>query len=399
MNKILVSATAALLVVSLAACGNQRASSGSDSTELAQGITKTEIKLGSTQPLSGGAATAGAGFKAGLQAAIDEKNAQGGINGRKLSITVLDDGFTPARSVANIRRLGEQDKVFGILSPAGTATLPGSWPYIEQTNMPVFGPVLPPDPNLPSVYELATSQLDQSRVMADFLATKGVKTVGLVGQDNDLGQAVVDGMKRQASKAGLTVVASEKTEPNSTDVSAAVLKLRDAAPDAVVLGTDNTQTTLILKQAQQIGWAPTFIGGSSAVGVGSTVAVGPAGNAANNVYGTMVVDLPTSDTPEVARWRAAPGSAADSTGAGFSLQAYATAQVFFGILDKMGNNLSWVNFQKAAEATKDLKVGLLPPVSFGTLPGGHTGTVAAKVARYTTAAGWVTVTPDWISPK
>lgn len=399
MKKIVVIATSAVLAVSLAACGNQRASSGSDSTEVAQGVTDSEIALGTTEPLSGGAATAGAGFKAGLEAAIDEKNAAGGINGRKLTITVLDDGFTPARSVANIRRLGEQEKVFGILSPAGTANLPGSWPYIKEKNMPVFGPVLPPDPDLPSVYELATSQLDQTRVIADFLAGKGVKTVGLVGQDNDLGQALTDGMAQQAPKAGLTVVDSEKTEPNSTDVSAAVLKLRDADPDAVVLGTDNTQTTLILKQAQQIGWKPVFIGNSSTMGAGSSVAVGPAGAAADNVYGTMVVDLPTSDTPEVAAWKAAPGSAADSTGAGYSLQAYATAQVFFGILEKMGDDLSWDNFQKTAESTKDLEVGLLPPVSFGALPGGHTGTVAAKVAQYTSTGGWVTVTPDWISPE
>lgn len=398
MKKIVI-ATTALLAVSLAACGNQRASSGSDSGAVAQGVTDTEIKLGTTEPLSGGAATAGAGFKAGLEAAIAEKNADGGINGRKLSISVLDDGFTPARSVANIRRLGEQDKVFGILSPAGTANLPGSWPYIKQTDLPVFGPVLPPDPDLPSVFTLATSQLDQTRVIADFLAEKGVKTVGLVGQDNDLGASLTEGMDQQAAKAGLTVVGSEKTEPNSTDVSAAVLNLRKADPDAVVMATDNTQTALILKQAQQIGWKPVFIGNSSTVGAGSSVAVGPAGTAADNVYGTMVVDLPTSDTPEVAAWKAAPGTAADSTGAGYSLQAYATAQVFFGILEKMGDDLSWDNFQKTAENTKDLEVGLLPPVSFGALPGGHSGTVAAKVAQYTSAGGWTVVTPDWISPK
>lgn len=108
-----------------------------------QGVTKTSIKVGSTQPITGVAAIAGQGLYAGVKLAVDEINAKGGIKGRTIEFIGLDDAFEIPRSVANMRRLVEQDKVYAILSPAGSQALPASWNLIKEKRVPVWGPVSP----------------------------------------------------------------------------------------------------------------------------------------------------------------------------------------------------------------------------------------------------------------
>ena len=402
-----LTATGALLVAVGVACGSQgddrdeSAAAATDSgrcDRLAQGVGDDVIKIGTSLPLSGGAAVAGEGFQAGLKAAVAEVNAAGGIGGRRIDLVVLDDGFEAARSVANIRRLGEEEKVFAVLGPAGTANLPGSFAYLARKGMPMFAPVLPPDPDQDEVWLLGTGHTDQVRVIVDWLAGEGVKTVALLSQDNDLGAAFAAGIDEQAPKHGVTLVASEKLEPNSTDVDSAVLKLKEKNPDAVISGTDNAQTALLLKEAKNLEWAPIIIGNSSSGGPGSPNTVGPAGAAAEGFYSSAILEFPTATTPEVQKYRAAM----ESAGAGqidnsFALQDYASAQVFFHLLETLGDDLCWSRFQAEAESLSGFETGLIPPVSFGKLPGGHSGTEGARIARYT-GGQWKMVT-DFLQPK
>lgn len=389
---------AVFTALALAGCSSQAAQEGG-AGETAQGVTADTIKIGTTLPLSGGAAVSGKGFEAGLNAAIKEVNDAGGINGRRVELIVLDDGFEAARSVANIRRLGDQEQVFAVVTPAGSANIPGSYPYLEQKGLPLFAPVLPPDPQQDSVFLLGTSQRDQGRVIVDFLASKGAQTFAVIGQDNELGHSIRDGAMAAAQASGLQVVANETTEPNSTEVSSAVLNVRAANPDAIVLGTDNTQSALIMQTVAELGWSPMIMGTSSTVTTGSTGTVGPAGPAAEGVYGSLISELPTSQAPEVEAWRTAQNAVApDQTGSAYALQAYANAQVFFEIVRQMGDDMSWANFQRTAEGLQGHESGIYPPITFGpAAEGGHVGTSGAKVAQWD-GTSWVLVTEDWIEP-
>jgi branched-chain amino acid transport system substrate-binding protein len=373
---------AAVLVVS--GCSSSGGNSGSaGSSSSAQGITKTEIKLGTTLPLTGGAASAGQSFKAGLEASVKEINDAGGINGRKVSLTVLDDGFDPSRSVANILRLTEQTKVFALDMPVGSAGIPGSYPLVKRTGIPMFGPYLPPDPDLPSVFELATPHDEQGQIIADWLAGQNLTKVAFIGQDNDYGQSVLKGFKTGASKDGITLTATGLTQTNSTNVSPAVLSTKKTNPQAVVLATDNTQTALVLKQAAQLGWKPLFVGDSSASNTGTQGAVGAAGASANGLWGAAVAALPSGTGASLDKFNAAMKASSPSlTPDLYSLIAYGTNQVLFHILQQMGNNLSWSNFLKTTEGLQNYQTGLLPPISFGPLPGGHTGAHGVLFAQY-----------------
>ena len=387
---------AALVVSGCTTTKNNNQSQGTQQTS--QGITATTISLGTSLPLTGGAATAGAAFKAGLEASVKEINDAGGINGRKIDLQILDDGFDSARSVANILRLQSQSQVFAIDMPVGSAGIPGSFPLVQRTGIPMFGPYLPPDPNLPSVFQLATPHDEQGQIIAQWLADQNIKKIGYIGQDNDYGRAVLNGLKKGAAAAGQTVTEPGMTQTNSTNVSPAVLAVKNTAPEAVVLGTDNTQTALVLKQAASLGWKVLMVGDSSAANTGTSGAVAAAGDAANGLYGAAVAALPTGSTPQIEKFRAAVKASSPSTTPDlYALIAYATNQVLFEILKRMGNDLTWANFQKVAESLNGFQTGLLPPVKFGPLPNGHTGSHGVLFAQYN-AGTWTTKT-DFITVK
>ena len=389
---------AAALVVSGCTTTKNNTPSGDQAGATSQGITATTISLGTSLPLTGGAATAGAAFKAGLDASVKEINDAGGINGRKIDLQILDDGFDSARSVANILRLQSQSQVFALDMPVGSAGIPGSYPLVQRTGIPMFGPYLPPDPNLPSVFQLATPHDEQGQIIAQWLATQNIKKIGYIGQDNDYGRAVLSGLQKGAAANGQTVTEPGLTQTNSTNVSPAVLSVKGTNPDALVLGTDNTQTALVLKQAASLGWKVLIVGDSSAANTGTSGAVAAAGDAANGLYGAAVAALPTGSSAQIEKFRNALKASSPSTTPDlYSLIAYATNQVLFEIIKRMGNNLTWANFQKVAEALQGYQTGLLPPVTFGPLPNGHTGSHGVLFAQYN-AGAWTTKT-DFITVK
>ncbi len=367
-----------------------------------QGVTATEIKIGATMGVTGAAALPAQGYRAAVEAAIAEVNEAGGINGRKFQFVVFDDGFDIQRSVANIRRLVDSEKVYAMTVCTGSPNLPASWPFLKSKGIPMFAPTLPPDPRQQNVFMLGTGHFDQARVIVDFLASKGVKSVAVFRQDTDLGKAIEDGVKKQIPGSGITLATTVVTEIQGTDLSSAVQKARDANPDAVVLGTDPTQSTLILQAMGKIGWAPVIMGNSSTISTGSTATVGPAGKAAAGSYGTIVAEPPTSTAAGVVAWRNAiikhrpafnkPEFVPGQLG-------YSAMQVFFEIIRRMGNDFAWTNFINTAESLRGFETNSLPPVTYGKdfESGGHMGTRGAIVQQWD-GTKWTRLTTGFIQP-
>lgn len=389
-------AVGAACAVALGGCASQTGS-GEDS----QGVTEDTIKLGTTLPLTGGAASvAGQSYQAALQAVVDETNESGGIDGRQVEMVMLDDALVPSRTVSNIRRLGDEDQVFALVMPIGSAALQGAWDYIEEKNLPTFGPVLPPNPDIEPVYMLGTSHENQGRVIVDALVEQGHESVGVIQNDNDLGNEIADGVSAQAESVGMEFVGSEYIEPGSTDVAAATMNMRNSDPDAVVFGTDSGTAALVMNHADGLGWAPRWAGDSSTASAGGPHLYQVSGDAAVGTLGTMITELPSSDTPEVAEYRdmmerRAPGEV-DSA---FALQAYATFMIFKDIVESAEGDLTAASFADAAEILDSHETGLLPPITFGEQPGGRDGTTGAMVIEIDDDGRWAPVSDGFIEPQ
>jgi branched-chain amino acid transport system substrate-binding protein len=393
---------AALVLLAAAACGNVSDSGGGGSSaETPPGITDDSITVGATLPLTGTAAVAGQGLQAGLKIAADEINANGGIDGRKIKLDLLDDGFTPDRVVTNVRRLVSQDHVYALVAPAGSQGLPGAWPFIAENGTPVWGPVSPSDPKQQEVYLLGPTRTTQDQVAIDYFASKGAKRLAVILQDNDLGVSAKAALDKQLPvHPDMQVVAQETTQTGGTDVSSAVNNVVAANPDAVLLATDNTQVALVLQQLRGRGVNVPVFADQGGAGTGGPSAVGPAGAAAEGFIGGLQINLTNADNPDVKHWAELAGKYDGEQGmSGFSLQTYSYLKAFAELLDRMGKDLSYDNFNKTAESLKDkpISLGTVPDIECGPLPDGHTCVQSAGLAEYTNGA-W-TLLQDFKAPE
>ena len=385
---------AALIILTASACGNVASDDdgggGGGGGEAPPGVTDDTILLGATLPLTGTAAVAGQGLEAGLRLAAEEINADGGIGGRQIELQLLDDGFTPDRVVANVRRLVSQDEVYALVAPAGSQGLPGAWPFIEESGTPVWGPVSPSDPNQQEVYLLGPTRTTQGQVAIDYFASEGVTRLAVIQQDNDLGVSAQAALDEQLPKhPEMELVAQETTQTGGTDVSSAVNNVVAADPDAVLLATDNTQVALVLQQLRSRGVDVPVFADQGGAGTGGPSAVGPAGDAAEGFIGGLQVNLTTADQPDVEHWRELGEQYDGEQGtSGFSLQTYSYLKAFAELLDRMGDDLSYENFHAEAEALADdpISLGTVPDIECGALPDGHTCVQSAGLAIYTGGA-------------
>lgn len=102
------------------------------------GVTADHVYVASSLALSGPLAAIGTDFAAGMKVAIDQVNASGGVNGRKIVLTMLDDGYDPKRTVENTKGLLNDGKPFAFLGTLGTANIRAVVPMLEERGVPLF---------------------------------------------------------------------------------------------------------------------------------------------------------------------------------------------------------------------------------------------------------------------
>ena len=370
--RLAVTALSAALVLS--GCGGGVASNPSpvpDSLNAPQGVTKDQILIGSSIDITGPLPVGGAALEHGLQLAVAVINAKGGINGRKITVKILDDQFSAPIQLQNVKQLINDDKVYALLDLPGSANVPASWPTIQAAGIPFIGADLPPDPKLPSVFMIGASLVDQGQVLVPFLHEKGVKKIGVLRTNDQLGTSGLQGVTN-ALKAypDMQVVSDQAMAGSDNNVSAYVLNLKQANPDAVLLlGTVN-QAFLAIKQASDLNWHPIFAGNSSSMGSANLLTL----PGAEGAYATQFSPPLNSTTPAVKQFKADlqqyhPDFVANASV--LTLDDYGWAMVFFEILKRCGNDLSWANFIKTAESLKNYETGFFSSITFGPLPDGH----------------------------
>lgn len=369
------------------------------------GVTDTSVRLGTTLPITGVAATAGLGLVAGIQMAVDEANASGGIDGRTLELVALDDGFDPPRLVANARRLIEEEQVYAMASPAGSQALPGIWDFVADAGTVVWGPVSPQDPKIQQTYILGPGRGEQLRICTDYAAEQGLTKIGLIGQDNELGEEGNAGVEAGTAANGLDYVGFERVEVLSQDVSSAVSNLRNAGAEAIMLATDNVQAALVMQETDKLGYDAFLCADNGGGGTGGPNSVDPAGDAADGFVGALQVELPTNlDNEAVAAWdtlaEAYTGQGADAKKTNFSLQTYYYTRALLEVFDRMEGDYAYDNFHAVAEASVDEPIDLqaLPTIACGSLPDGHKCASGAALAEYDASNQEWTVIRDFQAP-
>jgi len=210
-----------------------------------QGVSKTEIALGSIQDLSGPIAGFGKQVRLGMMLRVDEANEQGGVNGRKLVLKVEDSAYDPKKAVLAAQKLVNQDKIFAMIAHIGTAQNLAAMPVQFEKNVVNFFPVTAAremyEPFHKLKYAFAATYFDQIRLAAPQLVKeKNAKKVCTMYQDDEFGLEVMRG-----AEAGLKTINVELAEKTSykrgaTDFSSQTAKMKAAGCDFVI-------------------WAPSFV--------------------------------------------------------------------------------------------------------------------------------------------
>ena len=331
-----------------------------------QGVSDSEIVLGSIQDLSGPLAGFGKQDRLGMLLAVDEINEQGGINGRKLRLIVEDSGYDPKKAVLAAQKLVNQDKIFMMVGHIGTAQNMAAMPVQFDKNVINFFPVTAAremyEPFHKLKYSFAATYFDQMRrAVPQMVKDKGVKKVCTIYQDDDFGLEVLRG-----GEAGLKAVNMEYAEKTSfkrgaTDFSSQVAKMKASGCEMVVLGTIIRETIGTIGESRKTGFNPVFLGSSAAY---TDLIHKLGGKAMDGLYATMTVQNPYTDeaSQPIRFWANKYKTKFNEDPAVFSVYGYLIINTFANAATKAGKNLSTDSFIKVMDTMS------IPTDIFGSAP-------------------------------
>lgn len=308
------------------------------------GIYPERIVLGQSAAFDGPAQALGLGMRLGLQAAFNEVNATGGVNGRKIELVTYDDGYEPERAIRNTEILVNEDKVFAIVGGVGTPTAKAAQPIARAAGVPFVGPFTGAgflrDPENSNVVNVRGSYDQETEAWIGHLKDDlGSQRIAILYQDDSFGRAGLSGVRKAMDKRKMSLVAEGTYERNTTAVRGALLKIRKAKPDAVVMVGAYRPIAEFVRLARKLRMDSTFVTISF---VGSKALANELGKAGEGVVITQVVPFPDGDElPLVESYRRALAAIDTSAEPGFvSLEGYMVGKLFVKAVAELGDNIT-----------------------------------------------------------
>ena len=276
MKKRVLSLSLALaMAASLTACGSSSsttettAAAAADATTAAAGASSEAssgkvFKIGGLGPVTGAAAVYGLAVKNGAQIAVDEINADGGINGYQIEFNFQDDEHDAEKSVNAYNTL----KDWGMQVLMGTVTSAPCVAVADKTNADNMFQITPSGSSVecaqnPNVFRVCFSDPDQGAASATYIAeNKLAEKIAVIYDSSDVySSGIYEKFAAEAANQGLEIVDAEAfTADSNKDFSTQLQKAKDAGADLVFLPIYYTEASLILKQADTMGYAPKFFG-------------------------------------------------------------------------------------------------------------------------------------------
>ena len=271
-----------------------------------QGVTDAEIVVGTTLDLSGPINFWGLPAKNGMEMAVEEINAAGGIHGRKLRLVIEDMGYDPKKAVLATQKLLTRDNIFAMIGSMGTVTTAATMPLVLKRGLPHLFPITPAE-----MFALPLERLkfayfvpyyDDVRTSLKYLiASKRFSRIGVLYQDDEFGANILKGVRDQLAQVGLKTVSETSFKRGATDFSSQIARLKTDGADLVVMGTIVRETVGAMTAARSLDWNPGFL--VSQAGYAPVVAA-LGKEAVEGLYAGVMTPIPYWDTasPQVLEW-------------------------------------------------------------------------------------------------
>ncbi len=313
----LITASAVLAIVGLAATAIP-----AQAAEV--GVSSTQIKLGMTLPMTGTASLGYNKIPGAAKAYFDYLNANGGVNGRKVTLIVEDDRYVPTEAVAKTNKLILRDKVMALLAPLGTANVKAVASSVNPARRGI--PVLFINTGFSgfadikkykTTYTVLPSYVMEAKIMGEYIKENFAgKKIGLLYQDDDFGTDALAGFKTAGTKFAITVPYASGSQ-NAAAAAGWITKFKAAEVDVVILFGVSSATSAMLGVAAQLKYAPQWMLGSVGGDATTIRATGVPAGVLFNAIGFSPVPATTDMKDEYIKFfsdiyaKAVPGSPFD----------------------------------------------------------------------------------------
>lgn len=326
------------------------------------GVTDTSITIGMSSPFSGPNGAYGIDMRQTIEAYFNQVNKVGGINGRKLSLVALDDGYETERTVANTKALINEKNAFALLA------FYGSSPTTEAMNT-VFGPAKVPlvgtisgagtlreaigtNPNARYMFNVRASYADETEVIVNQLVSLGLKNIAVFYQNDGFGKSGLEGVTAALKKHNMAPSAVGTVERNSVDVAKAVEAISKATPQAVVMVTLYKPTAAFVKAMKKAGQNPML---STLSPVGAEQMVQELGADARGIVVSQVVPYPWNNVVPVVRDYQKLSEKQQFSY--YGLESYIMARTLVEGLKRAGKDLTREKLVSALESLSNTDIG------------------------------------------
>jgi len=366
---------AAAAAASIAAPGLARA-------QAQPGVTATELKIGTTTSLSGPVSALGTINKA--QAAYFKMlNEQGGIAGRRINYLILDDGFNPAKTLEQTRRLIEEDEVAFLFSQLGTGPNSAIVKYVNDKGVPhlflsVNGDKWGDYKVYPWTMPFAPSARTEAQIFVKYALQQNPKAkIGILYQNDDLGRDFVAGAKDVLGAQYDGTVKAVSFEVTDATVDSQLIQLQSWGADALISGVTGKFGAMSIRKVSELGWKPVHFITSGVSSVSSTIK--PAGEdrstgVITSVYMKDVTDAAWADDAGVKAYKAfmAKSFPEGNPNEFYNAYGYMVGMVMHRVLEQCKGDFSRKSIMAQANNLKDLENPLLlPGIKVNTSPTDH----------------------------
>jgi branched-chain amino acid transport system substrate-binding protein len=343
------------------------------------GATDKEIKVGNINPYSGPASAYGAIGKA-IQAYFDKINAEGGVNGRKINFISLDDGYNPAKTVEQARKLVEEEEVLLVFQTLGTPPNSAIHKYMNAKKVPhlfvATGATKWGDPkNFPWTMGWQPNYQSEAKIYAmHILENNPNAKIAVLFQNDDYGKDYLKGFEDAlGDKAKTMIVSKASYEVTDPTVDSQMVSLKGSGADTFFNVTTPKFAAQAIKKAAELGWKPAHYLNSVSSAVGTVLVPAGAQNGIGIITAGYIKDPTDPQFQKGKEWddwlawmtKYHPKGALNDN---FNVFGYTVAQNLVYVLQKAGDNLTRENIMKQA-SNMDLTLPmLLPGVNIKTSP-------------------------------
>ncbi|KGT78285.1 leucine-binding protein (LBP) [Bradyrhizobium japonicum] len=339
-----------------------------------EGISASEIVIGTHQDLSGPIKGWGVPVANGMKMATDEINAAGGINGRKVRLVVEDSGYDPKRAVLASQKLIERDKIFAMVGPMGSPTVLAAQDILFDAGVLQLFPLTaaeftfkfdPAKPQERLKFNNLLPYVESTRAALKYMMEwKKFQKPCIMHQDDEYGKNVLDGFNQQLTAMKVQPASITSYKRGASDFSAQVAKMKSDGCDLVLLGTILRETIGAMTEAKKLGWDVTFLG-ASPTNVQEVPTLGK--DSVEGLYAASLFEIPYEDSAKgkVKDWLVNYKKMFNSDANTQAIIGYNAMMTFAFYADKAGKDLTGQKMLDSLESgEKFLDIFNSPPTKF-----------------------------------